>query len=592
MEFLKSLLEVKALLKNRRAFNPSVNKISFKDIRFFIIYFLKYKFSVLLAFILFLTISVIMLPLPYFSKILIDNIIPNKNFTLLIILVSSGIVILIIKMLLSLYANYKISIVGQKVLVELKKNVYENLIYSPRSLFKESNTGYLVARINEINTLNIFFSSNVLLVVIDSIEFCFILFIIFFLNWKLSLIVIMFIPLYFITLRLFNTSIKNNTLGLFEKNAHLSKNIQQSFSGIDLVKTFNTESKEVVKVKSILKEIFSKSIINNILITSSTEIIFFIGSVVSIIILLISGLQIISDQLTIGTYIAFAGYTTRLFAPINKISTLNIVIQPGIAALARIREFIMREKSNIDGKGIKHIQKVSFNNVSFAYTEGESVLKNIDFELNIGEKLGFIGPNGSGKSTIISLLYKHYNNYEGSICINNEDLKDISPSSLRKKMSLVSENLILFDDSIINNLLYGNEKIEMDEVISATSQAGIHDFIANLPSGYDTLVGERGIRLSSGQKQRLAIARAILFNPDLLIFDEPTSFIDGFGEKELCIFIREHCSDKIVILISHNLNLISIVDNIIVLNNGNIVYKGIIADFFSQKDYFSLLKEQ
>ncbi len=592
MKFLNSLLEVRTLLKSHNNLNPVDNKINFKDIKFFINYFRKYKFSVLLSIILFLTISIVMLPLPYFSKILIDNIIPNKNFTLLIILVSSGILILIIKILLSLYANYKISIIGQKALVELKKDVYENLLYSPQSLFKENNTGYLVARINEINTLNIFFSSNVLLVVIDLIEFFFVLLVIFLLNWELSLIVIMFIPLYFIILKRFNSSIKNNTLGLFEKNAHLSKNIQQSFSGIELVKTFNTEAKEVAKVKNILKEIFSKSIINNILITSSTEIIFFIGSVVSIIILLVSGLQIIDNQLTVGTYIAFAGYTARLFAPINKISTLNIVIQPGLAALARIKEFIISEKSNLEGIEIKHIQKINFENVSFSYIERGSVLQNIDFSLNKGEKLGIVGPNGSGKSTIISLLYKHYNNYKGSIRINNEDLKDISSSSLIKKMSLVSENLMLFDDTIINNLLYGNDDIKMDEVISATSQAGIHDFIISLPFGYDTFVGERGIKLSSGQKQRLSIARAILFKPDLLIFDEPTSFIDGLGEKELCLFIKERCADKIVILISHNLNLISVVNNIIVLNKGNIVYQGITSDFFSQNDYFSLLKEQ
>lgn len=592
MKFIDLLIEVKSLLKNDRATNPSINKINLGDLKFFINYFHKYKLSVFLAFILFLIISTLMLPLPYFGKILIDNIIPAKDYTLLIVLVSSGILILIIKMLLSLYANYKISVIGQKVLIEIKKDVYENMIYSPQSLFKENNSGYLVARINEINTLNIFFSSNVLLVIIDIIEFVFVLLVVFLLNWELSLIVILFIPLYFIILRKFNFSIKNNTLGLFEKNAHLSKNIQQSFSGIDLVKTFSGEAKEITKVKSILKDILSKSIINNILITSSTEIIFFIGSIVSIIILLISGLQIISDQLTVGTYIAFAGYTTRLFTPINKISTLNIVIQPGIAALARIREFILREKPNIEGKEIENIRKINFENVSFSYNERGNVLQNINISLVKGQKLGIVGPNGSGKSTIISLLYKHYNNYNGIIRVNSDDIKNISVASLRKKMSLVSENLILFDDTIINNLMYGNDEIKMDEVTLATTQAGIHNFITSLPFGYETFVGERGIKMSSGQKQRLSIARAILFNPDLYVFDEPTSFIDGLGEKELCLFIKEHCTEKIVILISHNLNLISVVDNMIVLNKGNIVYQGIISDFFSQKDYFSLLKEQ
>jgi ABC-type multidrug transport system fused ATPase/permease subunit len=312
----------------------------------------------------------------------------------------------------------------------------------------------------------------------------------------------------------------------------------------------------------------------------------------SFIILFYGGYQVMAGVLTIGTLLALRTYVQQLFGPITSLGSLNKSLKTTMVSVDRVYEFLdvqpkIKEKDN--AKNMRNVEgNIAFKNVSFSYDKKE-VLSNVDFEMKKGEKIGLVGPSGSGKSTIANLLMRFYDANKGGVTIDGVDLRDIKVNSLRKNVGIVSQETILFNMRIKDNIRFGNPKASDKDVVKAAKLANIHDFIRKLPKGYDTVVGERGAGLSGGQKQRISIARVILKDPQIVILDEATSSLDSESELKVQQALERVTKGKTTLIIAHRLSTLENVDRIIVLKNKKIAEQGKFAELLGKKGEFSRL---
>jgi ABC-type multidrug transport system fused ATPase/permease subunit len=357
-----------------------------------------------------------------------------------------------------------------------------------------------------------------------------------------------------------------------EKEAILSRQIQDSLSGIEVVKFFTAEERETNRIHFYLDELKKTNIKSNVIFNFSSELLSLLGAMGGLIVLWYSGLDIIRGNFTIGSYIAFSAYLAKLYGPTQILATIGLHFQRAITALKRITEImdLTSEEENERGIKLKKLNgEIEFKNVNFSY-DTKQVLTNISFKIRQKEKILIIGPNGSGKSTIIKLILGLYKPQKGKIIIDNKEIAKISLSSLREGTSIVSQNTFLFNDTIRNNILYSRPEAKEKEVEEAARLAGAYEFIQNLENGFETVVGETGKILSGGEKQKIALARAILKNSSIIIFDEATAHLDSESQKRIEKLIKDKFNDKTCFIISHRVWNIPEIDKIIILRKGKI----------------------
>jgi len=339
-----------------------------------------------------------------------------------------------------------------------------------------------------------------------------------------------------------------------EKGAVLSRQIQDSLSGVDVVKIFSAEERETNKIHLHLEDLKRSDIKRNLISTFSSEIMSLLGVTGGFLVLWLGGISIIKGTFTIGGYIAFTGYLAKLFGPTQSMAMMGLSFQPAVTALNRVCEFFDMSQEE-DGRTAKitlpePIDRIEFKNVTFSYGN-KIALKNIDFVIKRGDKVLITGPNGSGKSTIVKLIVGLYEVKKGEILINQHPISDLSLSSLRERISVVSQNIFLFSDTIRNNILFSKPEAKEEDTEKAIRLSGSLDFIQKLDLAMDTMVGESGRALSGGEKQKISIARAILKHTDVIIFDEATSHQDASSIARIEDLIEHEFKDKLCIIISH-----------------------------------------
>jgi subfamily B ATP-binding cassette protein MsbA len=348
---------------------------------------------------------------------------------------------------------------------------------------------------------------------------------------------------------------------------------------VDVVKVFTAEERETRKIHHNLTNFMQSSITSNIIRSISSEVLALLGALGRFIVLWYGGSEIIRGNFTIGSYIAFAAYLGKLYGPIQILASMGLTLQPAATALSRVSELFDLTTEDEDKKRtVKLLRingKIEFKNVYFSYNhKKEDVLQDINFKIEPGEKVAFVGPSGSGKSTILKLILGLYPIERGKILIDNQDINKLLLSNLREKISIVSQNTFLFNDTVKNNILYSKPNAKEEEIIKTTKYADAYDFIMNLENGFETIVGEMGKKLSGGEKQRISIARAILKDSDIIIFDEATSHLDNESERRIQRMINENFANKTCIIVAHRLSTIINVDKIYILDNGRIVQRG------------------
>jgi len=568
---LKNIKSAFLVIKTK---DPKSQKLQLFKLKFLLPYLKKHWKKMAFASILTIIVSLIALPIPLLMKYIIDTLIPDKNFRLLnhvILLLAS---IQLVKLLISFLTNYYFNILNQEVLLTLKNDLFKKILSLPLSFFDSSQTGYIMSRIGEVNSLGIFFSSSAVRILIAMFEFVFCLFILLYMHWKLTLVSLLILPFFYFITKHYSHGIRKASRDVFEKGALLSRQFQESIAGIEVIKTFASEERESQKVRRNLADYMRSSIITNIIQSISGEGLALLGAMGSFIVLWYGGSEIMRENFTIGGYVAFAAYLGKLYGPTQIMASLGLTIQPAASALNRVKELFDIASDEEDENRIIRLAKVNgaieFKNVSFSYDHKKNVLRNISFKINPGEKVAFVGPNGSGKSTIIKLILGLYKTGRGKITIDGHNINLIVLSTLRAKISTVSQNIFLFNDSIKNNIRYSNPNAREEEIIGAAKKAGAYEFIMNLENKFDTIIGETGKKISGGEKQKISISRAFIKNSEIIIFDEATSHLDNESMKKIQTIINEEFENKTCIIVTHQLSESINIDRIYKLKKGEI----------------------
>ncbi len=495
--------------------------------------------------------------------------------------------IFLVKNLFWYAQSFLIVRVEQGVIMDLRNKLYRHFHVLPLEYFHGQRTGVLISRItNDITLVKGAVANGFAEALRQSFLLLVYLFLVFWASWKLAFIALALFPLAMLIIGKFGQKVRKSSAVTQEKMGAMTSVLQETISGIRVVKAFVMETFEIRKFMDTTRDYFKTMVRLTRVGSISPPLTEVMGVFAAALLLWFAGREILSGTLDPARFFLFLFAMLSLMQPIRSISHLNIDIQQGLAAAKRIHEVLDTQPKikNAPDPVIKQslADKVSFENVRFSYDGNKDVLSGISFEAKAGEVVALVGPSGAGKSTLMDLLIRFYDPTGGEITIDGIDLKKVDLGSLRSLMGIVTQETILFNDTVWNNIAYGHEHASEDRVHHAARAANAHNFITAMPQGYQTIIGDRGVKLSGGEKQRLAIARALFKNPPILVFDEATSSLDSESEALVQEAIDRLMKGRTVFVIAHRLSTIHNVDKIMVLEHGKIVQTG---------DHESLMKE-
>lgn len=497
------------------------------------------------------------------------------------VLVFAAVILLsyIVKALLTFVSKYKAHVAAWNFVGDMMLDVYNKLQSLSMRFFGDKQTGEIMSRvINDSRNMETLIAhalpdllSNILIVIMVAIM-------IFSINPILAAISLIPIPLIlFVTMKF-----SGKVHALFKRNqevlAEVNGKVQDNISGIREIQSFGREAEEYMSMKEYCKRYSFANVRANFVASIFFPTIEFLTSVGSVLVMGIGGTLALKDVLSVSDVVGFFMYLSLFYSPIAALSRIIEDMQNAFAGGHRVLSILDMESEIKDSENAENIGRangdIEFDHVSFYYNENEPVLKDISFKVESGKMVAFVGATGVGKSTIVSLMERFYDPVSGSVRLDGKDIRDITAKSLRENISMVLQDVFLFNGSIYDNIAYGNPSASHDEIVKAAETARVNDFVCKMPDGYDTIIGERGVRLSGGQKQRIAIARAVLKNSPILILDEATSAVDNETEALIQQAIDELSKSRTVIVIAHRLSTVMKADNIIVLENGRIAEQG------------------
>ena len=516
---------------------------------------------------------------PYLMKILIDDAIGNANLTLLVWLTIGLAVIYLLRALTAAGRSYLLGKLGQKIMVDLRRRLYEHLQVLSLSFYDKNETGRIMSRVmSDTERVQFFLTWGIQQFFMDIMILIFVAIILFTMSWQLAIIVLMPTPVLVIGTKLFSKKIHGIYHKAWRRWADLSAILADTVPGVTVVKAFSQERKEINKFNRKTHELYEVNVKISFLEGIFFPLVGFVMTLGAVSVWWFGGRQILSGTLTLGVLTAFISYTWRFYEPVGRLSNMSSVLLRAATSAERIFEVLDTRPEVHDSPNAISLPQlkghIKFHNVSFAYESGETVLRNINLEIKPGQKIGLVGPSGAGKTTLAKLILRFYDPTEGKITIDGYDLREVKQESLRKQIGIVLQEPFLFKGSIAENIAYGNPSAPPEKIIEAAKAANIHDFILSLPEAYDTDVGERGHRLSGGEKQRVSIARALLRDPKILILDEATSSVDTATESLIQEALERLMENRTSIIIAHRLSTLRNADKIVVIDHGEIVEEG------------------
>lgn len=517
--------------------------------------------------------------LPFVIKDMVDQVLSEKNTTMLNWIVLSIIVVFVIRGIAYYGQSYLMNYVGQRVIIDIRKAVFEKLQRLSMSFYDKHKTGTIMSYVtNDVSALQSAMVDNVVEMITETVILVASIVMMIYLDWKLFLVTFATFPVVLFFIDSFGKRIRKSGSRIQEAAADITSVLQEVASSPRIIKSFVREGYEVDR--------FDKENMNNFranmkyaqLSSTLTPTIEFVAAVGVSIILWYGGNSVINGSITAGSLVAFLTYAVNISNPIKRLSRVIGNIQKALAAAQRVFDVLdLPEdiKNAPDAKALPKVKgDVRFNDVSFAYNENEEVLSHVSFEVKPGEMVAFVGPSGAGKSTVASLLPRFYDAINGSITIDGQDIRKVTLDSLREQVGIVPQETVLFNGSVYDNILYGRLDATREEVEAAAKAANAHDFIMQLPDGYETMLGDRGMNISGGQRQRISIARAILKNPQILILDEATSALDTESERVVQEALDRLMVGRTSFVIAHRLSTIKNADKIMVLEKGQLIEQG------------------
>ncbi len=503
--------------------------------------------------------------------------------------------VLLLKNVFDYLQSILVLTVEERLTRDLRNDLYDRTLKLGLPFFHRTKVGQIISRLtNDVDQLRSLVTANLAEALSSILQVVFLLVVLFALSWKLTFVTLLSLPVMLGMWDRFRRRLHAGVTRVWDAIGEISSHVQETISGIRLVKASGAESFESERFRG-LTRLHYKAVVHNErwrrVFPPATEM---IGAACVLALLWYgSRLVLIDHSLDAQSFIAFLVASMKLMQPVKKLGRFPAMVQPGLAAGARAFELLDQPPEVVertDAHGISRFTRsVHFENVGFAYNEGDAVLQDLDVELHAGEVIAVVGPSGGGKTTLASLLPRFYDPTVGRITIDGSDLRDLRVVELRRLMGIVTQETILFHDTVRANIAYGAPNMTLEQIEAAARAANAHEFIVDLPNGYDTRLGERGTRLSGGQRQRIAIARALLRNPPILILDEATSALDTESEHLVQRAIDELLHDRTVLVIAHRLSTIRRADTIIVIDGGRIVQRGTHEELIAEGGLYAKL---
>ncbi len=531
----------------------------------------------------------------FLVKPIMDDIFIKQNRDMLLLVPGAVILAFFLKGFCAYGSEYFMKYIGQRVVRVFRDSLYEKITDLPISFVHNEKIGTLMSRItSDVDIIKNMVSNAIINVFMDFFSIIAFLFVVFYRDWQLAIGAFMVLPLAFYPIVIFGRRIRKFSTGTQETMADLNSFLQETFVGNKIIKIFNLQEFEKKRFKEKTKRLFRFEMKKAKTRALSSPLMEFLGGFGVAFVIWFGGMRVINGTSTPGTFFSFLTAVMMLYGPVKKISKLNNTVQEGAAAASRIfdvleEESLIVEKENPDilkGKSFN----IEFNNVSFAYSEKDApALNNINLKVAQGEILALVGMSGGGKTSLVNLVPRLYDVTRGSVLIAGKDIKDYSIKSLRDHVAIVTQEPILFNESVRDNIRYGKMDATDIEIEKAAKAAFAFDFIQGFPKGFDTIIGEFGSRLSGGEKQRICIARALIKDAPILILDEATSALDSQAERVVQKALENLMKGRTSFVIAHRLSTINYASRIILLKNGSIKEQGTHDELMAlQNEYFKL----
>ncbi|GAQ17190.1 multidrug export ATP-binding/permease protein [Oceanobacillus picturae] len=544
--------------------------------------------------------------MPLILKYVIDNIInaeamsaAEKTSQLLWLMGISFVIFLVLRPPIEYIRQYLAQWVGNKILYDIRDRLFDHIQKLSLSFYAKTKTGEIISRvIHDVEQTKTFVLTGLMNIWLDLVTILIAIIIMLTMDIPLTIVAIILFPLYGFSIKYFYAKLRRLTRDRSQALAEVQGHLHERVQGVPVTRSFALEDYEQEQFESRNNNFLTKAIDHTNWNAKTFAVTNTITDLAPLLVIAYAGYQVINGDLTMGTMVAFVGYMERVYSPLRRLINSSTVLVQSIASIDRVFEFL-NEKYDIedkpDAKSLQRVEgEVSIENVSFRYDEDESrVLRNVDLHVKRGETIAFVGMSGGGKSTLISLIPRFYDVTSGSIKVDGLDIRDVKVRSLRNNIGMVLQDNTLFSESISMNIRMGKPEATDEEVVAAAQAANAHEFIQGLPNGYDTLVGERGVKLSGGQKQRIAIARVFLKNPPILIFDEATSALDLESEHTIQEALEKLASDRTTFIVAHRLATITHADRIVLIENGEIVEDGPHKELMAKQGaYYNLYQVQ
>lgn len=568
-------------------------------LRFLKIIFKKNKFISFIALLLMMVTSALGLLIPQVTRAILDDAIIFKQNELLLYLILTYIAIVLVSSILNIILDYIHSNMKKKTCIHLKIKLLNHLSKLSGNYYANLKTGNLLSIIeNDIFTVENFGIDIIFSIIVDVFTAIIALFLLVSMQLDLLIIVIAIQVLLTIVQVKFTNVISSETSKIRSNAGNISNLVQEYVSNI--MNVVISKSKEIFfrkyikKEKSLLKQVIKLDII----ISSNIGIANILSNLIIVLTYGYGGFKVINGEMTLGELIAFQQYIGMLIGPCMRIIRCNTTIQQSAVSIKRVFNILDEPiEINQNNKGSRynhsHEGNIIFNNVEFSYDNDENTIDNVNIQFEKGKMTAIVGTSGSGKSTLVKLLFRLWDVNAGDITISGTSLKKYNLKDLRRNISIITQDLLLFDDSILNNITLGDSSKEISSIKSICQKVGIYRFIKELPEGFDTQVGEHGVKLSGGQKQRIAIARALISDCKVIVFDEATSALDNISQREILESIKDITGNKTIIVIAHRLSTIRDADKIYVLDKGKIIEEGNHGELLGRGElYWSLVNQE
>lgn len=534
------------------------------------------------------------LAIPLFVKDLVDVVMVQKNLEALNRIAGIIAALFFLQMLFSTIHNYLFGLTEKRVITDFRKQIFRHLQTLSMSFFVKRRTGEIMSRMtNDVTTVESMITDFPATMLQQSIRLIGGIVIIIYMNWKLTFMILALTPILVLFARTFGRKLKKLSTEIQDKLAFSTTILEENLTCVQVVKSFVREKLENERFSNAVEDSFNSAKKRLIIGSFFGPTIGFIAFATALALMWYGGREVIIGSISPGELIAFILYATIIAGPMGSMARMYTRVQEGLGSSVRIFEILDSVGEVQDQPGARELPeikgKVEVKNLWFHYREDQQVLKGISFTAEPGEMVALVGPSGAGKSTLIQLLHRFYDPISGTILVDGIPINEVIQTSYLKQIGLVPQETLLFGGTIEENILYAKPAASHEEILEAASAANAHTFISQFTEGYQTIVGEKGIRLSAGQRQRIAIARAILKNPHILFLDEATSALDNESEKLIQEALERLMQGKTSFVIAHRLSTIHNADKIIVMDQGEIVETGTHIELMARKGLYQRL---